>query len=194
MNVDLAKIRLVPVDFNSKDAIDVQDLMTADPELSEIFAMKKTRLLASIGLFLIKYKNKNVGFVNLVNEGPSDFGFVDMGILPDYRGNGIGKVILKQISQMNLDFFLIGETKDRNKAANKIMDGLGIKVAEVTKLFKTAEKEVEVVDKVFYLLPESRHLEYVAYGANEELINHINKGIRRNTEATNKVKVKHVNE
>jgi ribosomal protein S18 acetylase RimI-like enzyme len=74
-------------------------------------------ILATCALYRIEANGKYAGDVILEDRGRGTKSIVDLSILPDYQGRGIGKVVLEQAKEMGrkltaitrretLDFFL----------------------------------------------------------------------------------------
>ena len=92
---------------------EIYGIMNKLNEEGNVFAGKRDRLDFAPWSFLIKYNGEDVGFVYVTNEQRYNDGlFIDMAIIKEYRGLGIGKQALEQLlDEVKTQKFLIGEIK-----------------------------------------------------------------------------------
>ena len=107
------------------DFIYIRNLFLCEPGIKEIFCNKETRLICVYHNFIIELDGKPIGFINTVDEQLEKFLFVDMGIKKQYRGKHYGERAILELKKFYLDnypnyrYYLIGETKEYNDAANR---------------------------------------------------------------------------
>ena len=134
----------------------IYSIMNKLKQEGNVFAGKRNRLDFANSAFLIKYENEEIGFIYITKESRyKDALFIDMAIIKEYRGKGIGKLALKQfLEEVQTKAFIIGETKITNEASNPLGNDLGIKILE---------------DKYdYYLFPKSRYEEFLKFNKDKE--------------------------
>lgn len=144
-------------------------------EEGNVFAGKRDRLNFAYLSFLIKYNGLDVGFVYIIDENRySDGLFIDMAIIKEYRGLGIGKQALEQIiNKVKTEQFLIGEVKKDNDASNRLSNDIGIKILE---------------DKYnYYLFPKSRYEEFMKFNEDSRFERAMSKPNMNNIELMHQV-------
>ena len=156
---------------NLDDYYKACDMIKKDNDLAKIFLSKEERIKYSSYAAIIEYNGEDVGFVSILNE-KADYNFLtlDMGILNEYRGKGIGKEVLEMIKKIPCEDFIIGETRKSNIGANKTTSSVGILVAESDEFN-------------YYLLQKERIEEFIEKDGLEKLANHYNS-------SKNKLKIK----
>lgn len=131
----------------------IYDIMNKLNEEGNVFSGKRDRLDFAESSFLIKYNGADVGFVYVAKEGRYRAGlFIDMAIIKEYRGLGIGKNVIEQLIDLlkiGDNEFLIGEVKKDNEASNKLSADIGIKILDGK--------------YNFYLFPKSRYEEFMEF-------------------------------
>lgn len=135
-----------------------------------VFAGKKDRLDFAPWSFLIKYNGEDVGFIYITNEQRYKDGFfIDMAIIKEYRGLGIGKQALEQmLNQVKTKKFIIGEIKNTNEASNRLSNDIGIKLLEG--------------DFNYYLFPKDRYKEFIEFNKDEKFEKAMLKNTMNNSE------------
>lgn len=150
----------------SKDSDDMYYMIDNDLGIREVFGGRFDRIIATCISWMIKDKDKNIGFINLVEEKVNhNFLFLDMGIIKEYRGKGYGKRFLKEVQELveksNLPFILM-ETRKTNDNANCVGKDIGCFLTEIE-------------DRNIYLLQRSRLQEFIDTNQMEELAKHFTK-------------------
>ena len=133
----------------------IYNIMNQLSQEGNVFAGKRNRLDFATYAFLINYNNVGIGFIYVTKESRyKDALFIDMAIIKEYRGKGIGKQALKQfLEEVQTKAFIIGETKIINEASNPLGDDLGIKIFE---------------DRYnYYLFPKGRYQEFLEFNKNK---------------------------
>jgi len=115
-----------------------------------VFAGKKDRLDYAPYSCLITYNDNPIGFIYTAREQRyQDAYFLDMAIIKEYRGLGLGTEALNKFIEIIDSIekkFIIGETKHENEASNPLGYSLGQKILE---------------DRYnYYLFPKSRYAEF----------------------------------
>ena len=147
-------------------------------EEGNVFAGKKDRLdLAPISA-LITYNNIDVGFIYATSEFRyKDALFLDMAIIKEYRGHGIGKQTLIQfLDLIDPDEFIIGETKNNNQASNPLGDDIGVRILES--------------EYNYYLFPKSRYEEFIEHNKDNRFEKAMLKNTKNSEEILNEIKQK----
>lgn len=142
----------------------ILDIMEEMSKEGKVFSGREDRLATSLLALLIVYDNEPVGFFYATCESRYPEGlFIDMGILEEYRGLGIGREVLDEIMRLDLgERFLIGETKKSNFASNTVGNALGAKIGSYR-------------NKVYYLFPKEKLNEFKIHNSDhrfEEAISH----------------------
>lgn len=148
----------------------IYGIMNKLNEEGNVFAGKKDRLDFAQWSFLIKYNGEGVGFIYVTTEHRYQAGlFIDMAIIKEYRGLGIGKQALEQLlDEVKTQEFLIGEIKNNNEASNKLGNDIGIKILEGK--FN------------YYLFPKDRYEEFMEFNKDKNFENAMLKANMNNTE------------
>ncbi len=101
-----------------------------------VFAGKLARFGTSYYSYLIRFDNKDIGFIYATPERRYTNGlFIDMALLNEYRGKGIGKEVLERFCLMHNDIYMFGEVLEDNKASNIISSKVGAEIAPGYYLF-----------------------------------------------------------
>lgn len=107
------------------------------------FAGVSRRFRASVISFLIVDNNEDIGFLYLTDEDKPDMLFLDISILRQYRGEGIGykaiKELLNRCRNCGVRHFILAEVEPDNIACLNVMKKL---------------KSIQVSQKHFLLQPE----------------------------------------
>lgn len=135
-------------------------LIDNDLEISKIFKGREDRLLSAAMLSTIYDKEKLIGFANLIKEKQnSNFLFLDMGIIEEYRGKHVASQILEELKE--IPKYIIVETKENNLLANKSLEN------RTAFLFKQEDRNI-------YLLQKDRYNEFIEKGYYDKLTDHYN--------------------
>lgn len=152
---------------SDKGAMEILNMMNNIPGIKDVFYDRTDRLATSEYSMLILKDDLIIGFINLVVEKDDyHFLFIDMGIKPEYRKQGIGTHVLKEVKrkleEIDENRFVIGETKISNKNANGCIKDIGYLLMEES-------------GRNFYLLQKERLPEFAHNGFYKELYDHIEK-------------------
>ena len=127
---------LIPV-RDSKTSYRVFDVMKElhKRRIGFEFVGTERRFKAADIAFVITEEDKDIGFLYLTNEGKQGMYFLDICILREYRGRGIGyeaiKELLKRYNNAAIKNFVIAEFESDNISCLNVMKKLGgIKVSE----------------------------------------------------------------
>ena len=141
-------------------AIRIGNLISNDNELCHLFGNRWDRMFSGCFTYLITVDNKDAGFINVLFErDDKEFLVVDMGIKKRYRSKGIGTEAMRKLKELNINKFIIAETKKNNIGGNKSLENISIKVAESN----TCN---------YYLLQKERIEEFIDRDYLEKLANH----------------------
>lgn len=151
MEINYRPVTKEPKDFNK-----IINMMYSSPGIKEIFYGKETRVYLSPFILMIQDQDKDIGFAYLVDEQVDGMYFVDVGILEEYRGKGIGKDVLEEFQHLPTKWFIMGETKKDNVLANESSKKYGVVVAETE-------------DRNIYLLQKDRLEEFIDSDSLEKL-------------------------
>ena len=151
--------------------IQISNMMDNVEGIKDVFYGKYDRIITSEYSYLIMKNELVIGFINLVREkGNKDFLFIDMGIKPEYRKQGIGTWAIERVKKVLLvedeESFVIGQTKINNKGGNGSIKDLGCFIGQYD-------------DTNLYLLQEARVKELIDGGYYTELMNHLEKPAKR---------------
>ena len=149
---------------------EIYGIMNKLNEEGNVFAGKRDRLDFAPWSFLIKYNGEGVGFIYVTKEHRYQAGlFIDMAIIKEYRGLGIGKQALEQLlDEVKTQKFLIGEIKKNNEASNKLGNDIGIKILEG--------------EYNYYLFPKDRYEEFMEFNKDKKFEDAMLKANMNNTE------------
>ena len=137
-------------------------MMNNEKGIQEIFAGRLDRLLSSEFSWLIVLDEEEVGFANLVREKSNyDFLFLDLGIKEKYRGKGIGTEVLRLLTEMPINNYVLLETKINNISANKINQKVGCLIDTIG-------------EQNYYLLQTGRVKEFIDSNMMRKLGEHLN--------------------
>lgn len=154
-----------------EDYFFINNLMYTEPGIKEIFYGKESRVVCAYDVFLIKLDDINIGYIYATYEKLDSFGFVDMAIKKKYSGQGYSKIAVLEFIKYyltnypNTRFYLIGETKIYNDAANNSVKDIG------KYLFR-------VDDRVFYLINKEMYEDLIETNNINLLIDHCTKGVK----------------
>lgn len=101
--------------LSDKECCIIRDMMLYEDGIRQIFG-NNNRLIGAAYDGLVKYDDEYIGFFLLVEERIKGIYFIDRGIKEQYRGLGIGTLILEYIIN---NYRGNHETKKSNIAANK---------------------------------------------------------------------------
>ena len=122
-----------------------------------VFAGKPDRFAISYYSYLIRYDNKDIGFIYATPEQRYKNGlFIDMALLKEYRGKGIGKEVLENFCLNHNDIYMFGEVLEDNKASNIISSKVGVEIAPG-----------------YYLFPKDKYEEFINSGELDIFLNNI---------------------
>lgn len=79
------------------------DMIYQDKNLKNTFSNEKnmvSRLLNSVYTAFIKYEDKNVGFITIIENKKTNINEIDIGILTEYQNKGFATESLKQLKQI----------------------------------------------------------------------------------------------
>lgn len=79
------------------------DMIYQDKNLKNTFSNEKnmvSRLLNSVYTAFIKYDDKNVGFITIIENKKTNINEIDIGILTEYQNKGFATEALKQLKQI----------------------------------------------------------------------------------------------
>lgn len=149
---------------------EIYGIMNKLNEEGNVFAGKRDRLDFAPWSFLIKYNGEGVGFIYVTKEHRYQAGlFIDMAIIKEYRGLGIGKQALEQLlDEVKTQKFLIGEIKKNNEVSNKLGNDIGIKILEG--------------EYNYYLFPKDRYEEFMEFNKDKKFEDAMLKANMNNTE------------
>ena len=152
---------------NEKGIMEIMNMMNNIPGIKEIYHDKENRVLDSDYSMLILKDSLIIGFINLVVEKSDEsFLFIDMGLKPEYRNQGIGKQVLRRIKrkleEIDETRFVLYETKVNSKSGNGCINDVG---------YLLTEHE----GKNIYLLQKERAPEFAYNGFYKELYDHLEK-------------------
>ena len=144
--------------YNDRGALEIINMMNNVSGINDVFKNREDRVLTSAYSMLIMKDEIIVGFINLVVEKEDyDFLFIDMGIKPEYRKQGIGKYVIneirKEMNEVNEEAYIIGQTKKNNKGGNGCIKNQACYIGdyEDTNLFLLQEEKVkEFIDDGYY--------------------------------------------
>ena len=123
-----------------------------------VFAGKQDRFAISYFSYLIRYDNKDIGFIYATPERRYRNGlFIDMALLKEYRGKGIGKEVLEKFCLIHNNIYMFGEVLEYNKASNIISSKVGVEIAPG-----------------YYLFPKDKYEEFINSGELDKFLNNIN--------------------
>ena len=113
-----------------------------------VFGGKESRFGISYFAWLVMLDGKDIGFIYATEEKSYKNGlFIDMALLKEYRGMGIGKYILNKFVCAHKDVFMFSEVLKNNIASNKMCGDVGI-----------------CVSPCVYMFPRERYKEFVESG------------------------------
>ena len=135
------------------------------------FAGQMNRFALAYYSYLIQYNGKDVGFIYATGEYRYPSGlFIDMALLKDYRGKGIGKMVLDMFVNKHNDTLMFGEVKVNNVASNTISGEIGVSIAPG-----------------YYLFPKEMYNEFVQSGELEVFLNAMKKEEKSASEVLRRV-------
>lgn len=156
-------VKLVDASSSDRNSNIIKNMMQTEEGIKEIFKNRIDRLSSSYYSCLIIVNEEIAGFVNLVEEKRNkDFYFLDMGIKKEYRNKGIGTKALEIILNLDIDRFIINETKETNLLANSSINKIGYI------LFSKDEKN-------YYLLQKDKIDRFINEDYMQKLAEHIEK-------------------
>ena len=153
----------------NEDYFYISNLMYTEPGIKEVFLGKESRVTCAYDVFLIQLDGVNIGYIYATYERLDDFGFVDIAIVKKYRGRGYSKIAVLKLINYYLDnypntrFYLIGETKNYNVAANNSVKDIGMYLFNID-------------DRNFYLINKEMYEDLVETNNLDLLYEHCNKG------------------
>ena len=148
--------------LEDEDVNTIYDIIYSDEKIKSIFKNRNDRIEGAEVLRLILNGTEPIGFYALVTEkGNYDFYFLDVGIIKEYRGRGISRLVQEDILKFKTDKFIIAETKVNNKnAMNSLIYGYGKELFELN-------------DRAYFLLPQEKTEEFIEQDGMEKLTRHI---------------------